>query len=168
MKVSNYDVQPNNTLRSRKLALDPQTAMRALIHKGTQEAILVTENSVKYHPQTIELETWKELLALADPEEEIPKKVSSWAWLTGDNPFLVITSAGNPFPLKDTPEEPLDYEEARAIYTEAKQAALHSRGLAAAIHERMGMYLQVVMAGICVLGAIVTVLVLLPRALEGF
>lgn len=166
MKVNNLDLQPNRTFRFRKLELDDRTAMRALVHQKTEEAILVTESAVKYHPATIELDTWQQLLDLADLEEETPKTVSPWAWITGDNPFLVVTSAGNPFPFGEGPENQVDYDEALRLYTEATQAALHSRGIAAAISQSFGLAIQGIMAGICVVGAIITAAVLIPKILE--
>jgi len=168
MKVSNLDLQPDRTFRYRKLELDNQTAMRALVHKRTEEAILVTDNAVKFHPKPKVIQSWQELLSLPDPEEVTHKPVSSWAWLTGDNPFLILTSAGNPFPIEEIPGKNLDYEDARKLYTEGKQAALHSRGIAAAQHERMGLLVQGVLAAICVIGATITVFVLLPKVLERF
>lgn len=168
MKVSNLDLLPNRTFRYRNLGLDPHSAMRALIHRGTAEAVLVTENAVKIHPTPITLQSWAELVKYPDPEEVIPKKVSGWSWLSGDNPFLIITSAGNPFPFPDNPETNLSYEEARTIYVEAVQAALHSKGIASAMQQGMGAIIQGILAGVCVLGAILVAAGLLPRILDRF
>lgn len=168
MKVTNLDLQPNRTFRMRKMELDSQAAMRALVHRGTQEAVLVEEEDVKFHPATVTLESWQNLVTYPDPEEETPKKVSAWAWLTGDNPLLMLSSAGNPFPIPDDPEKSGSYESYRRAYTECYQAAVHSRGINAATRERMGLIIQGILAGVCAIGAVVTAAALLPRILERF
>lgn len=166
MKVSNLNLQPNRTFQFRKMKLDPHTAMRALVHNGSSEAVLVGPTDVKFHPEIEFVDTWEELLALPDPEVITAKSISRWALVTGDNPFLLLTAAGNPFPIEDDPEKHLEYEEARQIYTKGRQAALHSRGVAAAIRERWALAIQVILAAICVISAIITVLVLLPTVME--
>lgn len=167
MKVSNLDIQPNKTFRWRKLQLDPFAAMRALRHKGTSESVLITPGSVKINPRPVHFPKWVDLVTYKDPEEVIPKRLSRWAWITGDNPFIILTSSGNPFPFPDHPDKALGYEEAHTIYNTAVQAALHSKGIGAATTDN-GMVAQVMLAGICVLASIITAAALLPRILERF
>ena len=183
MKVTNLDLLPHHTFRIRKMEVDSPTAMKALVHKGSGEAVLVRQQSIKFNPDHILLlpiwkphddgtirfvPTWEQLLALPDPEYVVPKEVSRWAFFTGDNPFLHITSAGSIVPMPDKAGERISHLEVMQQYSEIGQAAIHSKGTAAALRHSMGMTAQVILAGVVALAAIIGAVSMLPTIMERF
>jgi len=174
MKVTCLDLLPHHSFRIRKMEVDSPTAMKALSHNKSGEAVLIRHQQIRYNPRPIVLlpkdgETaWQQLLALPDPPSVTPKEVGSWAFFTGDNPFLQITSAGSILPMPMDPDEKVSYLEVLEQYSEIDQGAEHSHGAAMVLRHAMAMTTQVILAGACALLAIVAAVTMLPSIMERF
>ncbi len=171
MKVSNWDLRPNRTFALRKMSQDGGTAMMALEHPKTKEAVAVTRGSIKFNPDPIPLTSWEALTQLPPPYATGPKRVSSWAWLTGDNPFQMITVGGGMIPVPDRPATQVPYQTALNIYDEGEQAALQFRAVAKARASggwAVSTVVQLVLAGVSAIAALVVAFGLLPTIIERF
>ena len=168
MKSTNLHLFPDHTYQMRKLVLDSAVVARAFLHKATSEAVLVREGTQLFNPKPIVLSTWAELEALPDPEYIEPKNVSSWAFFTGDNPFLVVTSAGSIIPMPNKPEQTVPHSEIHRQWTSVKQASISTNGVAAKNQQHFMLGIQVVLAGIAALGAIAATLAMLPSIMAGY
>lgn len=153
------------------MGMDEETGMMALEYPRTEEAAIITKGSIKFNPLTTILENWQGLVKLP-PQPEIPeKKVGAWAWITGDNPFLFITSGGSMLPMPDRPGEGHEYKEVVTLYSKAQQAALLARGVTPARKAgdlKVSTMVQITLAGISALSALLVVAALLPRILEQY
>ncbi len=168
MKVTNVHLLPNHTFAIRQLDLEESSAARAFVHKPSQEAILVRDKAQQFNPQPIVLHSWDELVALADPEYVVPKKVGRFAFFSGDNPFLMMTSAGAILPMPTSPDEIVPHAVVHRQWTAVKQASFSAKGPGAKAHQSVSVATQVIFAGIAALGAIAAFLSMLPRILERF
>lgn len=173
-KVTDLHLYPDHTVSIRQLNLDDSTAMKALMPSNLNEVVLVRPGSIKFNPQPIVLRfsekatAWEQLEALPDPVTVIPKKVSGWAYFTGDNPFLSISSAGSIVPMPDRPGEKVSHSEVLRQYSEIEQAAIDSKGIGAVARQNAMMSIQVILAGICALAAILAAVAMVPRIMENF
>ena len=174
MKVTNLDLLPHHSFRFRKMEVDSPTAMKALSHKKSGEAVLIRNQVIRYNPEPVtlhpreKLSAWQQLLVLPDPSSVTPKSVSRWAFFTGDNPFLQITSAGSILPMPLSPKEQVPCIEVLEQYSEIDQGAGHSYGAASVLQHATAMTTQVILAGSCALLALVAVVAMLPTIIERF
>jgi len=156
------------------MAVDSPTAMKALSDKRTGEAVLIRHRQIRYNPQQVILlpkdgkTAWQQLLSLHDPVSVTPKTTSPWAFFTGDNPFLQITSAGSILPMPTGPDEKVPYLEVLEQYSEIDQGAEHSHGAISALRHATAMTTQVILAGVCAVLAIVAAISMLPGIIERF
>ncbi len=161
MKVTNIHLLPNHTFEIRKLDLEESSAARAFVHKSSQEAILVRDKAQQFNPQPITLHSWDDLVALTDPEYVVPKEVGRFAYFSGDNPFLMMTSAGSILPIPTKPDVVVPHAEVHRQWTAVKQASFSAKGPGAKAQQSVSVATQVIFAGIAALGAIAATLSML-------
>jgi len=148
MKVTDLDLLPHHSFRFRKMDVDSLTAMKALSHTKTGEAVLIRKQVIRYNPMPVVLlpqegeSAWERLLGLPDPPSVTPKGVSPWAFFTGDNPFLQITSAGSILPMPLIYGEQVPYLDVLRQYSEIDQGAEHSHGAASVLSHATAMTTQ--------------------------
>jgi len=178
MKVTNLHLYPNHTFKLRHLTLDDSTEASVMVHKASEEGILVRPGSLKFHPASTPLfpkevdgervTAWDQLLAMPDPDYIPPKRVSRWATFNGDNPFLVITSAGCIIPMPDKPKEKTAHVHIMEQCSEVEQEAIDSKGMGAAMRQKFLLATQVVFAGVVALAAIAATAAMLPKIMDNF
>ena len=67
---------------------------RALIHSGVREGHIISEGDITVDPVPVEFPSWDRFIAAPDPHAPIPRSVSAWSALNGDNPYLMVVSEG--------------------------------------------------------------------------
>lgn len=178
MKVTDLHLYPNHTFKLRKLTLDDSSEASVMVHKPSEEGLLVRPGSLKFHPAPIsllpkkgegkEVTVWDQLLAMPDPDYIPPKKVSRFAIFNGDNPFLVVTSAGCIIPMPDIPREKTRHVDVMEQCSEVEQEAIDSKGMGAAMRQKFLMTTQVIFAGVVALAAIAATAAMLPKIMDNF
>jgi hypothetical protein len=169
MKVTNLVINPDKTLTFRKIELDKGSGDRTLVHNKSEDAIIGTfpleESGVCINPVPIKMRTWQQLLSSPPPNELVPRKVSRLnQLLSGDNPFLLVSSASVPWAQQRTPGA-RPFGLAQTSYDAAAAAAADYRGQAKASKQASATVSEVVVylcAAIMVVTVLITVFLMWP------
>lgn len=175
MKVTDLHLFPNHTFQVRQLSLDDSSRAKVLVHNGSQEAVLVRPKALRFHPAPIPLlpikegaSAWSQLLSYPDPEYIPTKKVSGFAFFNGDNPFLIVTSAGSCIPMPSVKGERVKHIEVKQQSSAVVQEAIDSKGLGAAMRQKWLIGIQVIFAGVVALATIAATAAMLPAIMDRF
>jgi hypothetical protein len=168
MKVTNLVLRPDKMIKFEKVELNLDNGARTYQNLSSSEAIIALDRD-DINPESRFFNTWDELVRCPDPTNLKPRKVSKFACLTGDNPFLLVSSAGIPLPQQRV-KGPRSYIEVKDWVDRVFQSALQSQGVRRASKDPQQGIAYVMMGVAAVLGiaALCVALIVLPEVISRF